>query len=200
MSIVGSIGVVGGKIGFADALERIGVHAETFPAARDKPGAAARAGYESPLVPWDDPTKARVLESMTSIYQLFLARIAEGRHLPVDKIAESAEGRIFAATDAKRRGLVDELGGLEAAIAKARELGKLPDDARFAVVGGGGGLLDALDDSGVRAPRPARRAGGRRRRRGLLGRACPRSGSRRPRCRRSSRASACSRRCLSPSG
>src|SRR5690606_172235 len=47
MSIVGSIGVVGGKIGFGDALERIGVHTETFPANAEKPGAAARAAYES---------------------------------------------------------------------------------------------------------------------------------------------------------
>jgi protease-4 len=153
MSIVGSIGVVGGKIGGGDALERIGVHAETFPANEQKPGAAARAAYESPLVKWDDPTKARVLESMTSVYDLFLSRVAEGRStrgrtIPKEKIAESAEGRIFSGRQGKERGLVDEIGGLEAAIAKARSLASLKDSARVAVVGNKPGLLDALEPGG----------------------------------------------------
>jgi protease-4 len=79
MSIVGSIGVVGGKIGAGDALEKIGVHAETFPANTQKPGAGSRAAYESPFVRWDDATRGRVLESMTGVYELFLARVSEGR-------------------------------------------------------------------------------------------------------------------------
>jgi protease-4 len=150
MSIVGSIGVVGGKIGVGDALERIGVHAETFPANPTKPGAAARVAYESPLVKWDEPTKRRVLESMTGVYELFLARIVEGRstrgrEISREKVAESAEGRIFSGRDGKARGLVDEIGGLSAAIAKARELAKLSESARVAVIGGKGGLLEALD-------------------------------------------------------
>ena len=110
-SIVGSIGVVGGKIAFGNALEKIGVHAETF-AAKDAPGAGARAAYESPLTDWDDATKARVLESMTGVYELFLARVAEGRATTPDKIAPFAEGRIFSGVQAKEHGLVDELGGL----------------------------------------------------------------------------------------
>ncbi len=153
MSIVGSIGVVGGKIGVGDALERIGVHAETFPANPQKPGAASRAGYESPLVKWDEPTRARVLESMTSVYELFLSRIVEGRstrgrEIARDKVAESAEGRIFSGKEAKSRGLVDEIGGLGAAIAKARELAKLSESARVAVVEGKAGLFESLDPGG----------------------------------------------------
>ncbi len=151
-SIVGSIGVVGGKIGFGKALEKIGVHAETFPAKRGDAKAAARAAYLSPLVGWDDATKARVLETMTGIYDLFLSRIVEGRDgkLTLDKLKESAEGRIFSGRDGKARGLVDEIGGIMVAIARARELAKLPADARVGAVGGSSGLLDALgagDDS-----------------------------------------------------
>lgn len=150
MSIVGSIGVVGGKIGVGDALERIGVHAETFPADTARPGAGSRAAYESALVPWDEPTKARVLEGMSSVYELFLARIVEGRStrgrtMTRDQVAANAEGRIFSGTEGKARGLVDELGGLRAAIAKARELAGLPESARVAVVGGKAGLFGALD-------------------------------------------------------
>jgi protease-4 len=154
MSIVGSIGVVGGKIGIGDALERVGVHAETFPANPNKPGAASRAAYESMLVKWDEPTRRRVLESMTGVYELFLARIVEGRstrgrEIVRDKVAESAEGRIFSGRDGKARGLVDEIGGLGEAIAKARELAKLSETARVAVVAGKSGLFDALEPGGA---------------------------------------------------
>lgn len=153
MSIVGSIGVVGGKVGAADALERWGVHAETFPANLTKQGAAARAAYESPFVRWDDATRARVLESMTGVYELFLARVSEGRStrgrtITREKVAESAEGKIFSGREGQKRGLVDELGGLSAAIAKARELAKLPENARVAVVGVKPGFLDALEPGG----------------------------------------------------
>ncbi len=143
-SIVGSIGVVGGKIAFGNALEKIGVHAETF-AAKDAPGAGARAAYESPLTDWDDATKARVLESMTGVYELFLARVAEGRATTPDKIAPFAEGRIFSGAQAKEHGLVDELGGLRDAIAKARSLASLPADAMVSVLSSKSGLLEALD-------------------------------------------------------
>jgi len=143
-SIVGSIGVVGGKVAVGDALERLGVHTETFPAKVGDPRALNRAAYQSPLLAWDDATKARVLESMTGIYELFLARVAEGRNIPVEKVAASAEGRIFSGAEGKRRGLVDEVGGLSAAIAKARELAKLRDDALVGVLDHKPTFLDAL--------------------------------------------------------
>jgi protease-4 len=154
MSIVGSIGVVGGKIGVGDALEKIGVHAETFPANQNRPGAAARAAYESLLTKWDDATRQRVLESMTAVYELFLSRVAEGRSgrgrtITREKIAESAEGRIFSGRQGKERGLVDEIGGLTDAIAKARELASLPADAHVAAIAPKPQFLDALDPQGA---------------------------------------------------
>jgi protease-4 len=149
-SIVGSIGVVGGKIGVGGALERWGVHVETFAANKGNAGAARRAAYESPMVAWDEPTRQRVLESMTSIYDLFLDRIhvgrsTMGRSMTVAQIAPSAEGRIFSGREAKARGLVDEMGGLAAAIAKAKELAKLPADARVQVLSQKSGFLEALE-------------------------------------------------------
>lgn len=143
-SIVGSIGVVGGKVGVGDALERLGVHAETFPANRDDPNARYRAAYASPLVPWNDATRSRVYETMVGIYDLFLRRVAEGRTSTVEKIAPFAEGRIFAGDEALRRGLVDHEGGLTAALRRARELGKLPEGARVTVLSSRPRLLDIL--------------------------------------------------------
>ena len=153
MSLVGSIGVVGGKIAVGDALEKIGVHAETFAANTQKPGAGSRAAYESLLIRWDEPTKLRVLEGMTSVYELFLARVSEGRStrgrvMSREKVAESAEGKVFGGVEGKKRGLVDEIGGLTAAIAKARELAKLSDSAHVAVIGTKPTFLDALEPGG----------------------------------------------------
>jgi protease-4 len=165
MSIVGSIGVVGGKIGAGDALERHGAHAETFPAST-RPGAAARAGAESPLVKWDDATRQRVLESMTAVYQLFLARVSEGRStrgrtVTADQVAANAEGKIFSGNDAKAKGMVDEIGGLRDAIAKARSLANLDEHAHVATVQGQKGLFDGLDpgsaEEAVRAETSATR-------------------------------------------
>lgn len=157
-SIVGSIGVVGGKIGFGDALEKFGVHTETFPAKPGDPKAAVRAAYLSPFVTWDDATRERVLDSMTSVYDLFLARVSEGRKIPVAKVAASAEGRIFSGREGKARGLVDEIGGLRAAVAKARELAKLGEDAAVAPVESTPKLLDALGGGDVEAQAPLGKA------------------------------------------
>lgn len=153
LSIVGSIGVVGGKFGIGDALERIGVHAETFPANLQKPGAGVRASYDSIFTKWDEPTRERVRASMIAVYDLFLARLSEGRStrgrtITREKIAESAEGRIFTGRIGKERGLVDEIGGLAEAIAKAKELAGLPASARVAAVAPKPSLLEALDPPG----------------------------------------------------
>jgi protease IV len=145
-SIVGSIGVVGGKLGFGRALERVGVHVETF-GARGAPS-AARAAYESPLVAWDAPTRARVKEEMQAIYDLFLRRVAEGRGVSVEAIADAAEGRIFAGQAAKNAGLVDEWGGLSTAIARALSLGGLNEDAPVRLVGETTGIWDLLEADG----------------------------------------------------
>jgi protease-4 len=144
-SIVGSIGVVGGKLALGKALDDLGVHAETVPAAPD-PTKAARAGYLSNFTSWDDPTRARVLTSMTAIYDLFVHRIAEGRGTTVDAVAPSAEGRIFGGVEAKERGLVDANGGLSDAIDLALQLSSLPKDTPVEVIDEESGLLELLEE------------------------------------------------------
>jgi protease IV len=142
-SIVGSIGVFGGKINVAPALDQFGVHAETF-AASPEPGAAARAAVNSPLTSWDDATRERVRAHMQSIYDLFIARVAHGRQMEVEKVRASAEGHIWSGDQGRERGLVDEIGGLSEALAAARKAAHLEADAPVSVEGGREGLLDSL--------------------------------------------------------
>ncbi len=143
-SLIGSIGVVGGKLAIGNSLEQLGVHAETISASPD-PRSAARASYMSPFTPWDGPTREKVLRSMTAIYDLFLQRIAEGRGSTVAKMAPSAEGQVFGGVEARQRGLVDELGGFNASLDLAIKLAGLPADTPFEIIGDSPGLFDLLD-------------------------------------------------------
>ena len=86
---------------------------------------------------------------MKGIYTLFLSRVAEGRStegrtVGVDRIAASAEGRIFGGRDGQSRGLVDEVGGLEMALARARTMAHLPADAKVQTVRATQSLLGKL--------------------------------------------------------
>jgi protease-4 len=61
------------------------------------------------------------------IYGDFTAKVAEGRKLPLEKVREIAKGRVWSGEDAKKHGLVDELGGLSTALRLARQAAKIPD-------------------------------------------------------------------------
>jgi len=154
-SIIGSIGVVGGKIVFGEALNDFGVSGVTFPANKE-PGAAARAAYLSPLTAWDDPTRESVRAQMAAIYELFLQRVAKGRDLPVDEVRKIAEGRIWSGAQGLDIKLIDGFGGLSEAIALAKKQAGLDEDAKVEIEGGADGLLEMLhlgpdsDESSIR--------------------------------------------------
>ena len=114
-SILGSIGVVGGKFSLGQTLSSVGVNVVTIPAAPD-PVKAKRAGYLSPFDRWDDPTRAKVKEGMEAIYGTFIDRIVQGRKLEAAIVSKGAEGRIFGGARALELQLIDEIGGLEEAI------------------------------------------------------------------------------------
>jgi protease IV len=142
-SIVGSIGVFGGKIVLSGALEELGVHTETFPASPE-PGAGTRAAAQSPFSTWDDPTRERIRAGMQSVYDLFITRVADSRKMPREKVEEHAQGRIWSGKQGLERGLVDQLGGVTDAIRHARKLAELPEDAPVTVEGDQDSLLDML--------------------------------------------------------
>ena len=66
--------------------------------------------------------------SVNRIYNLFLSKVAQGRKLPQQKVAEIAQGRVWSGVAAKEIGLVDEIGGLDAAIQYAAKQAKLGSD------------------------------------------------------------------------
>lgn len=142
-AIVGSIGVFGGKIVLRKTFEGLGVTTHEFFAHPD-PAAGARALHMSVLSPWDPPTRERVRESMQSIYDLFVARVSEGRALAKEAVYGTAEGEIFLAGVGKERGLVDEIGGVQRALELARELAGVPEEIAVVVEGPAESLFEAL--------------------------------------------------------
>jgi protease-4 len=73
-----------------------------------------------------DPGVADVMQqSIDNGYRDFLQRVAEARHMTTEQVDKIARGRIWSGQDARRLGLVDQLGGLDAAIASAARRAKL---------------------------------------------------------------------------
>ncbi len=67
-------------------------------------------------------------QSVDRIYNLFLSKVANGRKIPLPNVAQIAQGRVWSGMAAKQVGLVDEIGGLDAAIHYAAKQAKLGDD------------------------------------------------------------------------
>ncbi|MEM7152416.1 MAG: signal peptide peptidase SppA [Myxococcota bacterium] len=150
-TLTGSIGVVGGKIVVGDALESIGV--KTYEVHRGE-----RALMGSPMQPWSDSERAMIQGMMEHTYEEFLVHVADGRSMERDAVHEIAQGRVWTGVDAKAHGLVDTIGGLDDALARARELGGVGEDADLEVYPGEPTVRDLITSfgpvqSGVRSMR-----------------------------------------------
>jgi protease-4 len=72
------------------------------------------------------PEEARKMQASTEqMYEIFLAHVAKGRSLVRDSVHAIAQGRVWSGRDALGIGLVDRLGGLDAAVRSAAKLARL---------------------------------------------------------------------------
>jgi protease-4 len=113
-TITGSIGVFGGKFSLRGFYDKIGLTKEIVARGRN-------AALFSEYRPWDERERAKVQSLMSSFYKEFVTKAAKGRAKTFDEVDEVAQGRVWTGTDALRVGLVDRLGGLDDAIALAKE-------------------------------------------------------------------------------
>ena len=124
-TITGSIGIFGLIPNVTRSLDKIGVHT-------DGVGTTRFAGAFDITRPMD-PAVGRVVQSVIDKgYADFTGKVAAARKKPVEEIDAIARGRVWSGAQAKERGLVDELGGFEAAVADAAARAKLgkPDKYR----------------------------------------------------------------------
>jgi protease-4 len=111
-TITGSIGV----FSLLFNTEKIG---NNFGLTWDTVKTAKLADLSTNVRPKSEQEIAIYQQTVNKIYDLFLDKVSQSRKIPKEKVAEIAQGRVWLGTDAQKIGLVDDLGGLNAAIAYA---------------------------------------------------------------------------------
>ncbi len=148
-TVTGSIGIFYGKADVSGLLGKLGVTVVTEKT-------APKADAESLYRPFTDEERVELGKKVAQFYAVFLDRVARGRKMTVDQVDAVAHGKVWLGLAAKEKGLVDHVGGLDAALADVRARAGLEDDAPVSEFPQEkNGLLDvALDLLGAEAPVP----------------------------------------------
>ena len=123
-TITGSIGVLTGKLVSAGLLDRLHLGRETI-------SRGFHATFFDAEKPFDDGERDIVTKMIRRVYDVFLERVATSRRLTLEEVNAVGGGRVWTGLQALEHGLVDEIGGLDKAAAKARELAGLHPRARI---------------------------------------------------------------------
>ncbi len=119
-TLTGSIGVLTGKLVTSDLFSKLLVNRETV-------AFGQHVTLESDDDPFTDEERQIVQGEINRTYEYFLDAVATSRRLTRDEVQPVAGGRVWTGSQALERKLVDELGGLDAAVRKARSLAGLAD-------------------------------------------------------------------------
>jgi protease-4 len=106
----GSIGVVFGKPNLHGLYDKLGVTKDAVERGRN-------AGIDSDYTSLNPEQRALLQHGIDQSYHEFVAKVAAARNRPFADIEPVAQGRVWLGSQAKPRGLVDELGGLDTAVA-----------------------------------------------------------------------------------
>ena len=120
-TLTGSIGVVLGKVTTGGVYEKLGAHIDATSIGR-------RAQMDSPARPYNPDELGKVREMLQTTYDDFVEKVAKSRHTTPEKIDAIAQGRVWTGQQARQNGLVDALGGLDQAVALAKQRAKIPAD------------------------------------------------------------------------
>ncbi len=118
-TITASIGVLGGKLLTSGFWDKVGL-------SWDEVHNGANALMWTGTHDYSPAEWARFQAWLDRVYADFTSKVADGRHLPKDKVLQIAKGRIWTGEDAKNIGLVDELGGYSEALALAKRIAQIP--------------------------------------------------------------------------
>jgi len=117
-TLTGSIGIFGGKIVTGGVYEKLGAHIESTSIGK-------RAEINSPARKYNPDELNKLQEQLQAFYDQFVEKVADSRHTTPEKIDAIAQGRVWTGRQAKQNGLVDQLGGLDTAIAIAKQRAKI---------------------------------------------------------------------------
>ena len=126
-TLTGSIGVVMIKFVIDGTLKKVGVNMESVSQGR-------YAEIYSPIRQFSPEERARVQQLMQATYDTFVEKAASGRNTTPERIDAIAQGRVWTGKQAKQLGLIDELGGLDRALALAKQRANIAQDAEVELV------------------------------------------------------------------
>jgi protease IV len=126
-TLTGSIGIFGGKFVTGGVYEKLGARIESTSIGR-------HAEIESPARRYNPDELRELNEQLQAFYDQFVEKVAESRRSTPEKIDALAQGRVWTGHQAKDRGLVDALGGLDEAIALAKQRAKIPAESDVELV------------------------------------------------------------------
>jgi protease-4 len=137
-TITGSIGVIGGWIWNKELAEKLGLSADFV--ARGKHAdlffgpSLLIVGLPVPHRPLTDSEREQIIADMDTLYQRFVGTVAEGRGMTKEEVEKIAQGRVWTGDAGKENGLVDTIGGLDAAIKIAREKAGIDPDEEVRIL------------------------------------------------------------------
>ncbi len=142
-TMTGSIGVIAESLNVEDLLRKLGLRATVIKSGRNK-------DIGSPFRKMTSEERSLLQGVLDNVHEQFIQAVADGRKMPVEKVRELADGRVFTGEQAKSMGLVDSLGSLQDTITLAASMAGIqgepeviyPEKKRFS-------LLDLLLESTV---------------------------------------------------
>ena len=120
-TVTGSIGIFAGKLNVKGFYELLGM-------SKDYVALAPNATIFYPFENFTPAQRELLMKFLRDGYDAFLRGVAEGRKMSVEEADRLGRGRVWLGVQAKENGLVDELGGLERAVAMAKDLAGIPAD------------------------------------------------------------------------
>ncbi|MGH7567094.1 MAG: signal peptide peptidase SppA [Gemmatimonadota bacterium] len=141
-TLTGSIGVFGVLFNASEVYDKLGIDWDTM---ETNPA----ADFPTSIRPLSEEERETFRQLIEHTYLSFVGRVAEGRGMTEAEVDAVAQGRVWSGSAAAERGLVDRVGGLEEALATAREAAGLDPDApvRLHVYPREQTLLDRLRDA-----------------------------------------------------
>lgn len=122
-TLTGSIGVIMQIPNVSGVLKWAGVEMNTITAGKRKDSG-------SPFRPMTDEERAYFDALLADVHEQFIQAVADGRKMKVEDVRPYADGRVFSGRQAKELKLVDELGGIDDAIAAAGKLGGIEGEPK----------------------------------------------------------------------
>ena len=126
-TITGSIGVIFGKANLRGLYDKVGITKETLIRGKN-------AAIDSEYTALSPEGRKKLKEGIDDIYHTFLGHVATARKKPMTEIEDLAQGRAWLGSQAKSRGLIDELGGLDRSLELVKEKAKIGVNDKVSLV------------------------------------------------------------------